>query len=328
MSNCFVGRIVILAALLDVAGIALEARAQCCGQSYGAYYAPTYSTYYAPATYSTYSSGWYPGYWLDRVNARLWGSPTTYVASYPSYYASYRPVYYTNYAYTTSYVPAYSSCASCTSCAPCNTCTTCYAPSCNTCGTCDTGCSSCSGGTVTQAGYTYSQPNGGCSNCAATAPASTSGTLQPTPATYSSPTAAPGTSNTPIPAATPEPSPSLNTTTPQPSSSSRVDPTPEPTNTPPAITPDKPDYDPYTSPKTESSTYLRAPEFISPQDRTALNSNRNPSKSIAPVRTAVYHEPVGIQMVSASSRGTAPIAPARPEPVRLENVQWRSLSGK
>ena len=34
---------------------------------------PTYTTAYAPA-YTTYSSGWYPGYWLGRVNRSIWGA--------------------------------------------------------------------------------------------------------------------------------------------------------------------------------------------------------------------------------------------------------------
>ena len=94
------------------------------------YYAPTYSTYYA--------GGWYPGYWMNRIRTRLWGSPTTYVAAYPaSYTTAYAPSTCSSCqaGYVTSYAPACPTCSSCSACAsPCSTCSAC-AP-CSSCSTC------------------------------------------------------------------------------------------------------------------------------------------------------------------------------------------------
>src|SRR6476646_8145787 len=47
--------------------------------AYTSYYSGAYSSYYAPTAYTTnYAGGWYPGYYADRIRARLWGSPTGY----------------------------------------------------------------------------------------------------------------------------------------------------------------------------------------------------------------------------------------------------------
>src|SRR6186997_3399351 len=106
--------LITVAAALTLLAIAADNASACCGATtayyspgytagyapaYTSYYAPTYtaayapaytsyysggySSYYAPTAYTSYySGGWYPGYWADRVRTRLWGSPTTYVASY------------------------------------------------------------------------------------------------------------------------------------------------------------------------------------------------------------------------------------------------------
>src|SRR5215213_5539087 len=94
--------------------LAGNATAQCCGATtayyapaYTAAYAPAYTSYYAPTTYTTaYSGGWYPGYFVDRIRTRLWGSPTGYVAAYPATYsAAYAPS--TCSSCQTGYVAAY-----------------------------------------------------------------------------------------------------------------------------------------------------------------------------------------------------------------------------
>src|SRR5687767_13925800 len=83
-------------AMLAMLGVAVEANAACCGggaasafypSAYSASYPSSYNTYYAGSysAYSpTYSTGWYPGYYWDRIRARVWGSPSTYVAAYPT----------------------------------------------------------------------------------------------------------------------------------------------------------------------------------------------------------------------------------------------------
>ena len=84
--------------------------------AYTSYYSGGYSSYYAPAAYTTYySGGWYPGYWADRVRTRLWGSPTGYVAAYPTTYAAaYAPS--TCSSCQSGYVAAYAPVSACSSC--------------------------------------------------------------------------------------------------------------------------------------------------------------------------------------------------------------------
>ena len=97
-----------LLAVSLVTATAIEASAFCstCGVPVAAY-RPVYTTAYAPVAYTAYRpyTGWYPGYWADRVRTRLWGAPVAYTAAY--YPASYS-VGYASYA--TSYAPACSSC--------------------------------------------------------------------------------------------------------------------------------------------------------------------------------------------------------------------------
>lgn len=70
------------------------------------------------------------------------------------------------------------------------------------------------------------------------------------------------------------------------------------------------------SPASEGSNaqYFEAPELFNPKDRTA-------QRSIAPVRTALYKQPVGYQQISApsSERITA-------EQARRDAVGWTSAS--
>ena len=301
----------VVAALLLSACVVVDAKAQFCGQAYTSYYAPAYTSYYAPAAYQTNYSGWYPGYWWDRAVARVWGSPSTYVASYPSTYsAAYRPAYYAGYGgYATSYAPA-SSYSSCTAgYAPCNTYTTSYAPA---CGTCQSGCSTCSSTpVVTQASYqTYQQP-AGCSTYAASVPATA-------PPTYVQPPAA-APQPTPAPAST-EPPPSLAPSGPQSSTSSKPADTamPPSPDVQPAPGSDTEGFDPYHPDKvnkSDSSTYFEAPKLFNPKDRTAKHTG------IAPVRTAIYEQPVTYRKTSTTTRG--PITAAQ---AQQDAIGWSSAS--
>lgn len=264
--------------------------------AYTTAYAPTYTTAYAPA-YSTYSSGWYPGYWLGRVNRSIWGYPTTtYYA--PAYTASYAPTYTASYApaySTVSYAPACSSCAAsyapvCSTCtagyAPaCSTCSTCgvsYAPACSSCSACDScassvsTCASCASGTVSQA--VYQEP--------AAAPAATTYSTQgtTTPSTERQPTLDP---NQNVPAErTPR-----EADKPLPAESPTLEPEP------------KADSD-------GSATNLQAPQLFDPNDRTA-------QRHMAPVWTAVYHttsgaepaaQPVAWQQIQQDAEGWSSVA--------------------
>src|SRR5947208_974988 len=103
--------IVLIAATLTWAS-SDRALAQCatCGAQTVGYQPVAYQTYspvayqaYSPVAYTTSYSGWYPGYWLDRVNRAVWGAPTTTTVGYApaTYTAGYAPV-----AYTAAYAPA------------------------------------------------------------------------------------------------------------------------------------------------------------------------------------------------------------------------------
>ena len=273
-----------LLAALAATGFAAEGSAYCssCGVpaatysagyaapvAYQAAYAPVaYTTAYAPATYTTayapayttYSSGWYPGYWLGRVNRAVWGYPTT------TYYA---PTYTAAYANTAYYAPSYAStcstctasyapaCSTCTAsyapaCSTCSACSVSYAPDCSTCSTCDacaaTGstCASCAAGTVTQATYTET----------VAAPATT---------TY-------GTQSTTSAELTPALSPNANVPTER---------TPQEVEKP--LQPE-----PKADATDESATNLQAPKLFDPSDRTAELHK-------APVWTAVLHKLSGTE---------------------------------
>jgi hypothetical protein len=284
----------VAAVVVAVAGFASSAMAFCssCGVpaatysagyaapvAYQASYAPTYTTAYAPA-YTTYSSGWYPGYWLGRVNRSIWGAPTT------TYYA---PTYTAAYASTAYYAPSYaSSCSTCTaSYAPaCSTCTASYAPACSTCsasyapacGTCST-CDACAASGTT------------CASCAA-------GTVSQ--ATYSEPVAAPATTTYGTPSSSPaEPTPALppNVTVPTERTLREAE---KPVPAEPPLQPE-----PQADATDDSATNLQAPKLFDPNDRTA-------ERHMAPVRTAIYHklsgaepsvQPISWQQVERNAEG-------------------------
>lgn len=231
--------------------------------SYQVAYAPaTYTTAYAP-TYTTYSSGWYPGYWLGRVNRSIWGYPTTtYYA--PTYTAAYAPSYsYASYAPACSscsagYAPACSTCSTCTAsyvpaCSTCGTCSTCgvsYAPVCDACAVSGSTCATCAAGSVTQATYTET----------VAAPAST---------TY-------GTTST----ANTEPTPALSPNANVPPERTTREAEKPATADPPLQPEPKADAD------DASTTNIEAPQLFDPNDHTAQHHP-------APVWTAVYHKTVG-----------------------------------
>jgi hypothetical protein len=311
----------IAVALLLSAIVAVNANAQCCGattayyapSAYTSYYAPytsyysgaytsyytpytsyysPYSSYYAP-TYSTYyAGGWYPGYWMNRIRTRLWGSPTTYVAAYPATYAAaYAPSCSScQSGYVTSYAPACPTCSSCSACAspcsacstcaPCSSCSTCtasYAPcttcaspcGCESCSACEScsGCSACSAPAVTQASY-QPQSSGGCASCGTQASNTQQNVVTPPPQQM-------------------EPRPTYDASQ-QNSPQSTI--TNRPVDTPQAPQQTHPEYD---VKKNDSSTYLEAPKLFNPRDRTA-------QRSIAPVRTALYQQPASYHEISAS----------------------------
>jgi hypothetical protein len=157
--------------------------------AYQTYYAPSataYQSYYAPAatTPVVYTSGWYPGYWLDRTRAAIFGrpavvtAPTTYAASYPMTYSASYPTTYSA-SYPTSYVASYPVAApACSSCAPAQQVTMrpVCAPACSSCEP----CSSCATN-VTPASYEVpSQPCTNCSTGVSSGPSPTPATTMPT----------------------------------------------------------------------------------------------------------------------------------------------------
>lgn len=288
-------RILVVAALGLSVSFTARANAQCCGTGYGysAYYQPAAYTAYSPVAYTSYyGGGWYPGYWLDRVRARVWGSPRTYVAAYPAtYQAAYAPSYSVGYrpaysvGYATSYAaPAVSSgCSSCSSYSagysPCSSCTT----GCDPCSTCST----CAAPAVGQA--VYQQPTG-CASCATPAAVVAPAPSVPAPqgVTTPSPTPAPqstyGTQNG-APSLGPGATvPERQQETQRPANGTQQEVQPEPGS-------DTNGTDPYEV-DGDSSTYFQAPKLFDPNDRTA-------QRSIAPVITALYEKPVSYHNVVA-----------------------------
>jgi hypothetical protein len=71
--------------------------------------------------------------------------------------------------------------------------------------------------------------------------------------------------------------------------------------------------DPYDVNKADNGAYFEAPKLFNPQDRTAR------STSIAPVRTAVYHQPVSYRQTT-----TAPRGPITAEQARKDAFGWTS----
>ena len=306
MSNKSMRLITVVVALLLSACVAVDANAQCCGQQAMVFYAPT-QTAFTPVACQSCNTGWYPGYWMNRIGTRLWGSPSTQVVAYQPTFASgcssCASSWLPSSCSTCSSGSPCSTCSSCTAgyapCNTCNTCTTAYAPACSTC---QTGCSTCSAApVVTQASYqTYQQP-AGCSTCGASAPATA-------PPTYVQP-AAP-LQPTPAPTAT-EPAPSLGPAGPQSNTSSK----PADTATPPspdvqpAPSGDTQGVDPYHPDKGDSSTYFEAPKLFNPKDRTAKHTG------VATVRTAVYEQPVTYRKTSTTTRGPVTAAQAQQDAI-------------
>ncbi len=133
------------------------------------------------------------------------------------------------------------------------------------------------------------------------------------PPTYVQPPAA-APQPTPAPAST-EPPPSLNSSGPQPNTSNLpVDSTP-PANVQPAPGSDTEGVDPYKVNKGDSATYFEAPKLFNPKDRTAKHTG------IAPVRTAVYEQPVMYRKTSTTSRGPVTAAQAQ-----QDAIGWSSAS--
>jgi hypothetical protein len=342
MTSTILRRAVVALAVVVMLVVVAQSHAACCGGGGGmtafypsastSYYAGSYSASY-PAMYTTnYSGGWYPGYWMDRIRTRLWGSPSTYVAAYPTmaHSASYAPTYAASYAptyATTSYAaPAYSSSSTCQSCS--------YAPACSTCSqqvtlrpvcaTCTTGCATCPSCTVpsgvTQTSY-QQQPCPTCANGQAHVQTQTqtqqNGAPSPTPAEHSIQTfdstgtmngATNGTAadqpsvpeNTP-PVERQEQKPPVNgdTTGAQPA--------------PGDDTTEDPEVAPYKV-NGESSTYFEAPKLHDPNDRTAQRG------VLAPVKTAIYKQAAGYRSVATQpQRVTA-------EQARQDAIGWTSAA--
>jgi hypothetical protein len=297
--------------LVSLACFTSDANAQCCGGATTAYYQPVAYTTYSPVVYQTYWRGWYPGYFADRIRARLWGAPSTYLAAYPTAYVASYPstYYYTSYpTYTASYVTSY---APASPCATCSTCTACYSP-CTTCATtqqvtlrpvcttcCDpcTSCDPCSGcssyGTYSVSQTSYEQPVGcGCGSSGAGV--LTPGTQPGTPPNGGQPPQLPETFES-----TPRSSEKPPTGT-------------EPIEAEPA------DHNGGAAPETQEGTggsgaYFEAPQLFNPSERRA-------QRIIAPVRTALYTQPVGQQRISAKPMKVTA------QQAEQDAVGWRSAS--
>jgi hypothetical protein len=295
MSMNWVRQIVAVTVLVSSASIARHVDAQCCGATTTAFYQPVAYTAYSPVAYTTYRTGWYPGYYLDRVRARLWGAPATYVASYPSTYVASYPAtaYYASYpAYTSSY----STCSSCVA-SPQVTlrpvCTTC-GDVCTTCNSCS-GCSTCGSYGVSQTSY---ESSAGCASCGVS-----SGTVI---TTETEPGAPAGTGSQP------ELSPTFESTprgTQKPADIETTVPEPDPATTNSGAAEETQD-----GTSGENGALLEAPELFGPNGRTAM-------RGMPPVRKAVYEQPVSHRRVSA----------AKPTKITAEQaardaVGWRSAS--
>jgi hypothetical protein len=263
------------AAMLATLCFTSSARAQCCGAGTTAFYQPAAYTAYSPVAYTTYNTGWYPGYFLDRIRTRLWGAPSTYVAAYPSTYAA---------AYPSTYVASYPTYAA--SYSPCSTCVAApqvtLRPVCTTC--CDpcASCSSCSSGAAYGVSQTSYQESSGCA-CGAGGQSGGTTIVVPNNAML-----APGSQQLVPSNGGQQPQlPETFETTPRssekPASGDTLEPEPAGTN---GSTPG--------DAAGGSGAYLEAPQLFSPSDRAAR-------REIASVKMALYEQPVGHQRVSARS---------------------------
>jgi hypothetical protein len=308
--------VAVVAALWSSAVLTVQADAQCCGTATTAYYQPAAYTAYSPVAYQTYRTGWYPGYFLDRIRTRLWGSPSTYVAAYPSpYVASYPSAYAASYpstyvaSYPSSYVASYPSYSAgyASSYSPCcgttqqvtmrPTCCTSYAPACES--------ATYGGPGVSQASY----QSGGCASCGmGTSNGST--VVVPSETVITPGTRQGGSSNEnrePELAPGEQVAPERTYQRP-PNGGTRQEIQPEP------------GYDANEGEiekvldgnGAESSTYFEPPKLFDLNDRTAR-------RTVGPVRTAVYHQPVTHLPVSAPRKITA-------ERAKQDAKGWTSAS--
>ena len=257
-----------LVAVLFIGGTALNASAQCasCGVPAVASYSPAnYSVGYAPVAYTTAyapaTTGWYPGYYMDRIRTNWWNRRAATTAYYPTTYAvGYAPA--VTYA---SYAPVASGCSTCTvgyapACSTCSACTVSYAPACTGCAV---GCADCGVATVTQASYV--EPAGSCINCGVPSAASS----------------VPSSAYVPSASSTPQPQIAPTEAVPQERTYETQRPMTDPANHN-HTTPIEPEP---ASDASEESAKFEAPQLFNPSDRTAELHK-------APVQTAIYHKPV------------------------------------
>ncbi len=292
-------RAMVALAILAMLVVALEANAACCGGGTTAFYPSSTVAAYSPVAYQTNYSGWYPGYWWNRIGTRLWGSPSTYVTAYPTTFAtSFAPTYSVGYRpmYSAGYATSYAAPAGCASC---QSQTVAY-PSCSTCGVqqvtmrpvCTTACSS------------------PCANGAAQSQ-TTGTTSSPSP----DPAVPPTFDMSKSPSESTNGAPSIESGS---SVSEEREGKKPPTNeTPPDIQPGPGDdanetkeYDPYLE-GSDSGASFEAPKLHDPNDRTA-------QRAIRPVTTAVYTQPVSHRVISTR--------PVSAEQAQRDAVGWTSAS--
>lgn len=266
--------------------VAVEVHAQCCGAATTTFYQPTTQTVFLPVVQQTQYTGWYPGYWLDRIRTRLWGSPTTFVAAYPTTIVTSTPTFTTS-AYSPAPVVSYAA----PTCPSCPVQTVSYAPS--ACASCDP-CAASASSSVVQAVY---ESPAGCPSCSPSVSTQGATVVSPgTTSTQSSGATQPRTFEGQTPTPTLDPSVTVPDRTPQ--STQRpetIESTPNALQPAPAN--DTGEKDPYKV-DGQNSTYFQAPQLFDPQDRAA---SRTPRQVIRPVTTAIYEKPVSYRDVSLRS---------------------------
>lgn len=318
MSSNSVRAAIVAVGLFAVLQFAEGANAACCGGASTAFvpttsfYAGSHTAYYPTAA----NTGWYPGYWLNRIRTRLWGSPTTYVAAYPAttFTASYAPTY------TASYAPSFSvshAAPACSSCSTCQSCTVGYAPS---------ACSACSACTVpsgvTQTSFVQQQP--GCASCGTGVQTEVQQSFDSSSSSTRTPDEAVQTFDSNGTSSNSNTQPSVPEGTPIERQGQRppVDTTPEPAQPGPVNESTDDAVDPEVAPykvessSGDSSTFFEAPKLHDPNDRTA-------SRVLAPVKTALYKQPVSYQGVTAQPRSQQRITA---EQARRDAIGWTSAS--
>jgi hypothetical protein len=294
MNTSIFRSLLVVLALVTILCVTSNANAQCCGGATTAFYQPAAQTAYSPVVY-TANTGWYPGYFLDRVRARLWGAPATYVAAYPStYVAAYPSTYVAAYpSYTASYSP-------CSTCAPAPQ-VTLRPVSTTCCDPCAT-CSSCSSGSAYGVSQTSYQESSGCA-CNGGSSHGTETVVVPNGTVETPGIQAP--SNGLQPPAVPQTFESTPRSTERPLGEG-LEPTPAGNNggategTQNGTT-------------NSSGAYFEAPELFSPQDRAAQSR-------VAPVKMALYEQPIRHHRVSAKPLQITA------QQAELDAAGWRSAS--